>query len=80
MSTNPLSVQKSVKRYLKGRQLHFETVVSESGVCLVVSLLNCESCPGKLLGVDFYFHNNCMEDKVHYAATATKWIRERKNH
>lgn len=80
MSTNPLSVQKSVKRYLNGRQLPFETVVSESGACLVVSLLDCESCPGKLLGVDFYFHNNCMEVKVHYSATATKWIRERKNH
>lgn len=57
MSTNPLSVQKSVKRYLKERKLPFETVVSESGVCLVVSLLDCESCPGKLLGVDFYFPN-----------------------
>lgn len=80
MSTNPLSVQKSIKQYLKERNLPFEMIVSDSGACLVVSLLDCENCPGKLLGVDFYFRNNCIEVKVHYGATATKWIKERKNH
>lgn len=81
MSTNPLSVQKSIKQYLKERNLPFEMIVSDSGACLLVSLLNCENCPGKLLEVDFSFRNNCcIEVKVHYGATASKWIKERKNH